>query len=143
LKSLLAALVLSAAAFAISPDEQLEDPALEARARAISKTLRCIICQSESIDESNASLAKDLRVLVRERLVAGDTDKEVVDYIVDRYGDYVRLSPAVGGRTLLLWGAPIVFLILGAGLVFVVVRQAQRAPLDEEDDLSSGTESHA
>ncbi len=144
LKASLAALAFSAAALAISPDEQLDDPELEARARAISKELRCIICQSQSIDESNVSLAQDLRLLVRERLVAGDTDEEVVDYIVDRYGDYVRLSPAVGGRTLLLWGAPALFLLLGAGVVYLVVRQAARAPLDEDDDEPlPGTESRA
>jgi cytochrome c-type biogenesis protein CcmH len=133
--AVLAALALSAAALAIDPDEQLADPALEARARAISKQLRCIICQSQSIDESNVSLAQDLRVLVRERLVAGDSDAEVVDFIVARYGDYVRLSPAKGGRTLLLWGAPLMFLALGAGVVTLVVRQAARAPATDDEPV--------
>jgi cytochrome c-type biogenesis protein CcmH len=135
LTSLLAALALASAALAIDPDEQLEDPALEARAREISKQLRCIICQSQSIDESNVSLAQDLRVLVRERVVAGDTDTEVVDYVVARYGDYVRLSPAKSGRTLLLWAAPLLFLVLGGGVVAIVVRQAGRAATDEDDTV--------
>jgi cytochrome c-type biogenesis protein CcmH len=133
--AVLAAFALSVAAAAITPDEQLDDPALEARARAISKELRCIICQSQSIDESNVSLARDLRVLVRERLVAGDTDQEVLDYIHQRYGDYVLLKPPVKGRTILLWVGPILFLVLGGALAAFVVRQASRTPV--EDDLDA------
>jgi cytochrome c-type biogenesis protein CcmH len=135
-------LLFSTGARAIDPDEQLPDPAQEARARTITKQLRCPICQSQSIDESNVSLAHDLRTLVRERIKAGDTDKQVVDYVAARYGDYVRLQPAVEGRTLLLWGAPALFLLLGAGVVYLVVRQAQNAPLDDEES-SSGSETAA
>ncbi|MDZ7709960.1 MAG: cytochrome c-type biogenesis protein [Roseovarius sp.] len=93
----------------------LDDPALEARARDISAGLRCLVCRNESIDESNAELARDLRLLVRERLVAGDSNEEVVDYIVDRYGEYVLLNPTTGGANLLLWLAGP--LMLGAGLL--------------------------
>jgi cytochrome c-type biogenesis protein CcmH len=133
--ALLAVLSLGMAAQAITPDEQLDDPALEARARALSKELRCIICQSQSIDESNVSLARDLRVLVRERLVAGDTDAEVLDYIQVRYGDYVLLKPPVKARTVLLWVGPILFLAVGGLLAAVVVRQATRTPI--EDDVET------
>jgi cytochrome c-type biogenesis protein CcmH len=142
LSSLLAAFALASAALAIDPDEQLADPALEARAREISRQLRCIICQSQSIDESNVSLAQDLRVLVRERVTAGDSDAEVVDYVVARYGDYVRLSPAKEGRTLLLWAAPLLLLALGGGVVTLVVRQATRTPA-ADDEPGSATESGA
>jgi cytochrome c-type biogenesis protein CcmH len=145
LLALVAVLALSSAAFAIDPDEQLDDPALEARARELSKQLRCVICQSQSIDESNVSLARDLRVLVRERLVAGDTDQEILDYLADRYGDYVLLSPPVRGRTMLLWAGPLLFLALGAGVVLVVVRQAGRAPgaADDEDAGEGSAEGRA
>ncbi|RMD49780.1 MAG: cytochrome c-type biogenesis protein CcmH, partial [Alphaproteobacteria bacterium] len=91
------------AAWAVEPDEMLADPALEARARAISKQLRCLVCRNESIDESNAKLARDLRLLVRERLKAGDSDEEVIAYIVDRYGEFVLLKPRARGVNLLLW----------------------------------------
>lgn len=94
---------------AVEPEEVLEDPVLEAEAREISKLLRCLVCQNQSIDESNAGLARDLRRLVRDRLVAGDTREEALDYIVSRYGDYVLLKPPVKRRTLLLWWAPVIF----------------------------------
>jgi cytochrome c-type biogenesis protein CcmH len=144
--SLFAALLLPLAALAITPDEQLDDPALEARARAISKTLRCIICQSQSIDESNVSLAQDLRRLVRERLVAGDTDEAVYDRVVQSYGDYVLLKPPVRGRTMLLWAGPALFLLFGGGLAAVVVRQAMRTPVPEDEtdaEPQSGPEARA
>ncbi|TIU04312.1 MAG: cytochrome c-type biogenesis protein CcmH, partial [Mesorhizobium sp.] len=94
------------AAQAVKPDEVLPDPALEARARALSEGLRCMVCQNQSIDESDADLARDLRVLVRQRLVAGDTDQQVMDYIVSRYGEFVLLKPRFSLRNALLWGTP-------------------------------------
>jgi len=112
---ILALCVIAAPAWAVQPDEILDDPALEDRARDISAGLRCLVCRNESIDDSNAELARDLRLLVRERLVAGDSNAETVAYIVDRYGEYVLLKPTVGGANLLLWLAGP--LMLGAGLV--------------------------
>lgn len=114
---------LASAAFAVQPDEVLDDPALEARARDISEGLRCLVCRNESIDESNAALARDLRILVRDRLVAGDSDTEVVDFIVDRYGEYVLLKPQTGGSNLMLWLAGPAMLILGAGLGAAFLRR--------------------
>ncbi|MDX2308451.1 MAG: cytochrome c-type biogenesis protein [Hyphomicrobium sp.] len=100
---------------AVYPDEILKDAALEKRARAISADLRCLVCQNQSIDDSDAPLAKDLRILVRERLVAGETDEEVRAYIVDRYGDFVLLKPPFNAKTLILWLAPM--LILAGGVI--------------------------
>lgn len=124
-------------AFAVNPDEVLADPALEARARMLSSQLRCMVCQNQSIDDSNAELAKDLRVLVRERIVAGDTDRQVLDYIVSRYGEFVLLKPPFAVNTILLWGMPVFLLLVGGAVVF---RQASRrrpvqasAPLDAEE----------
>lgn len=113
---------------AVEPDEILSDAALEARARNISKQLRCLVCQNENIDSSHAELARDLRILVRERLVAGDTDDEVIQYIVARYGDFVLLKPPVKRDTALLWGAPFVLLILGGLAVALVFRRQMKAP---------------
>ena len=110
-------------ALAVSPDEILSDPGLEQRARDISAGLRCLVCQNQSIDDSDAELAKDLRVLVRERLVAGDTDEQVRQFLVDRYGEYVLLNPRVNGHTILLWVAAPVLLIGGLGTLFVVSRR--------------------
>ena len=124
-------------AFAVNPDEVLADPALEARARAISAELRCMVCQNQSIDDSNAELAKDLRVLVRERLKAGDTDDEVRAYLVSRYGEFVLLKPPLGWNTVLLWGMPVALLLIGGIVVFVQARGRKRpassAPLTEEE----------
>ena len=114
-------------AFAVLPDEVLDDAALEARARDLSKGLRCLVCRNESIDESNAELARDLRLLVRERLVAGDTDAEVIDYVVARYGEYVLLNPPASGSNLLLWGAPLALLLLGGGVAGVYVTRQRQA----------------
>jgi cytochrome c-type biogenesis protein CcmH len=135
-----AVLLLAAAlrpAFAVNPDEVLADPALETRARAISAELRCMVCQNQSIDDSNAELAKDLRVLVRERIVAGDTDRPGLDYIVSRYGEFVLLKPPFAMNTILLWGMPVLLLLVGGAVVF---RQASRrrqvqaaAPLTAEE----------
>ncbi|MBS0123035.1 cytochrome c-type biogenesis protein [Thetidibacter halocola] len=115
---------------AVQPDEMLSDPALEARAREISEGLRCLVCQNESIDESNASLARDLRILVRERIMEGDSDTEVVDFIVDRYGEFVLLKPTTGGWNVLLWAAgPALFVMaLGIGIVYVRRRASAVAP---------------
>lgn len=106
------------AALAVKPDEMLADPALEARARLLSEQLRCMVCQNQSIDESDAELARDLRVLVRQRLEAGDTDQQVMDYIVSRYGEFVLLKPRFSLRNALLWGAPVILLLAGGIFVF-------------------------
>ncbi|KWT68952.1 Cytochrome c heme lyase subunit CcmL [Hyphomicrobium sulfonivorans] len=105
-------LLLATSAMAVQPDEILADPALEARARAISAELRCLVCQNQSIDDSNAPLARDLRVLVRERLQTGETDAQVLQFIEDRYGEFVLLRPPLNMSTLLLWLAPILALVL-------------------------------
>ncbi|MFN4210016.1 MAG: cytochrome c-type biogenesis protein CcmH [Devosia sp.] len=123
LRALLIALLLAAPVAALSPEEILPDPVLEQRARDISAGLRCLVCQNQSIDDSDADLAKDLRVLVRERLVAGDSDEAVRQFLVDRYGEYVLLNPRVGGHTILLWIAAPVLLIAGLGTLFVVGRK--------------------
>ena len=112
---MLLALPVPQAAFAVLPDEVLDDPALEARARALSKGLRCLVCRNQSIDDSNADLARDLRLLLRERLVAGDDDAEALQYLVDRYGIYVLLKPPFKASTALLWLGP--GLLLGVALL--------------------------
>jgi cytochrome c-type biogenesis protein CcmH len=109
--------------FAVTPDEVLKDPALEARARVLSAELRCMVCQNQSIDDSDAPLAKDLRVLVRERLVAGDTDSEVIDYLVSRYGEFVLLKPRFAWHTMVLWAAGPFALIAGLIAIFLALRR--------------------
>ncbi|RWD66236.1 MAG: cytochrome c-type biogenesis protein CcmH [Mesorhizobium sp.] len=123
---LLLALFLAGTAQAVKPDEVLADPALEARARALSEGLRCMVCQNQSIDESDADLARDLRILVRQRLVAGDTDQQVMDYIVSRYGEFVLLKPRFSLRNALLWGTPALLLL--AGGIFIVLSARSRRP---------------
>ncbi|MBP0578287.1 cytochrome c-type biogenesis protein CcmH [Labrys sp. LIt4] len=123
-------------ALAVQPDEVLPDPALEARARALSAQLRCMVCQNESIDDSNASLAKDLRILVRERLKAGDSDAEVKDFLVARYGDFILLKPPLEWRTLALWSGPPALLLLGGIAIFLSTRRRQAAspaPLSSDE----------
>ena len=121
---LAAALAVAAPAVAVTPDEILPDPKLEARARAISHELRCMVCQNQSIDDSDAPLAKDLRVLVRERLKAGDSDSQVTDFLVARYGEFVLLKPRFfEWHTMPLWLAPIVFLLIGGITVFMAARR--------------------
>jgi cytochrome c-type biogenesis protein CcmH len=124
---------------AVTPDERLADPALEARARAIGQELRCLVCQNQSIDDSNAELAHDLRVLVRERLVKGESDRQVIDFVASRYGDYVLLKPPVKPATWALWFGPAAVLVLGAvaiGLYFrrrAAAPEPSAAPLSEEE----------
>lgn len=113
---LAAGMLLAGAASAVEPDEILKDPALEARARNLSLELRCVVCQNQSIDDSNAPLARDLRIIVRERLKAGDSDREVLDFVVSRYGEFVLLRPPFGAHTLLLWLAPALALALALWL---------------------------
>jgi cytochrome c-type biogenesis protein CcmH len=127
-------------AAAVQPDEILRDPALEARARALSRELRCMVCQNESIDESNAPLARDLRLLVRERLTAGDTDRQVIDFLVLRYGEFVLLRPRLTAQTAILWGAPILVLLLGAGMLVVFLKRRQAAAPAEVAKLTPDEE---
>ncbi|SER04801.1 cytochrome c-type biogenesis protein CcmH [Faunimonas pinastri] len=117
---------VAAPAFAVQPNEMLPDPALEARARAISEGLRCLVCQNESIDDSNAPLAHDLRMLVRDRLKAGDTDAQVRQYLVARYGEFVLLKPSFSPENLLLWGTPI--MVLAVGGLILLSRRPRRQP---------------
>jgi cytochrome c-type biogenesis protein CcmH len=118
-------------AFAVMPDERLSDPTLEARARVISKDLRCMVCQNQSIDDSDAPLAKDLRVIVRERLSAGDTDAQVIDFVVDRYGEFVLLRPRMQWHTLALWASP-VLLVLG-GIALIATRRRSQPSAEGVD----------
>ncbi|MEC8582753.1 MAG: cytochrome c-type biogenesis protein [Pseudomonadota bacterium] len=133
---LLAALPFTAQA--VEPDEILDDPALEARARDISKDLRCVVCQNQDIDSSNAGVARDLRLLVRERLVVGDSDAEVIEYIRARYGDYVLLKPPLEPATYALWFAPIAFVLIGVfvggGLLMSRRKQEAFEDLGSEDE---------
>ena len=120
-------LALAAApAGAVQPDEILPDAALEARARALSRELRCLVCQNESIDDSNAQLARDLRLLVRERLLAGESDAAILEFLTARYGDFVLLRPRFSGATALLWLAPFLVLLAGAGAVLLVLGRRRR-----------------
>ncbi|WP_395696581.1 cytochrome c-type biogenesis protein [Methylocella sp.] len=129
--ALAAALALAPlAAKAVEPDEILSDAKLEARARAISSGLRCMVCQNESIDESHAPLARDLRLLVRERLRAGDSDDEIRAYLTRRYGDFILLKPPLKAETLALWGAPLIVLVAGAAAIVAHLRR--RAPAAPE-----------
>jgi cytochrome c-type biogenesis protein CcmH len=123
-----AALLLITAphALAVQPDEILSDPALEARARVLSKELRCMVCQNQSIDDSDAPLARDLRLLVRERLKQGDSDRQVMDFLVARYGEFVLLKPRFSLRTALLWLGPAVFLVIGTAALLLFFRRRRR-----------------
>ncbi len=119
---------------AVNPDEVLKDPALEARARELSTKLRCLVCQNQSIDDSDADLARDLRLLVRERLTAGDSNSQVLDYLVARYGEFVLLQPRMSTKTYMLWGTPIFILMLGG--IVLVISQRKRAKV-KSNTLSS------
>ena len=144
MRALIATLLLAfglGSALAVEPEEMLDDPVLEERAREISKELRCLVCQNQSIDDSNAGLARDLRVLVRERLTAGDSNEEAIDYIVDRYGDFVLLRPPVRPGTYALWYGPALLIVVaGLGLVLFFRRRTPGAaktapppPLSQEE----------
>ena len=141
LRSLLVAAVLAVTpvlpngAFAVLPDEVLDDPGLEGRARDLSQVIRCLVCQNESIDTSNADMARELRVLVRERLTAGDSDQEVLDFLVARYGDFVLLQPRMKPANYLLWFGPLVLLLLGgAGVALYFRRRRPRVEAGLSDE---------
>ncbi|WP_407638393.1 cytochrome c-type biogenesis protein [Cypionkella psychrotolerans] len=131
---LLALLLVASPAFAVQPDEMLQDPGLEARAREISRNLRCPVCQGEDIDDSNAPISRDLRLAVRERLVAGDSDAQVVDYVVARYGEFVLFTPRAEGSSLILWLAGPAMLLAGAGIALAMSRR--RAVAAEAEGLT-------
>ncbi|WP_209596145.1 cytochrome c-type biogenesis protein [Ruegeria sp. HKCCSP351] len=133
-------LLLAAPVFAVQPDEVLDDPVLEQRARDLSVGLRCLVCRNESIDESNAELARDLRLLLRERLVAGDTDEEAVAFIVDRYGEYVLLKPTTSGSNLLLWLAGPIMLLIAAAVGLNFLRTRAKAQVSGETEALSAEE---
>ena len=127
LAAVLAANLVAGPVLAVLPEEMLKDPTLESRARALSKDIRCQVCQNENIDDSNAPLAADLRRLIRERLVAGDSDRQILDFLVRRYGDYVLMRPPVRPSTWPLWFGPAAALVLAAGGMIVLARR-RRAP---------------
>jgi cytochrome c-type biogenesis protein CcmH len=130
-------LLLASPALAVRPDEMLPDPVLEGRARALSQELRCLVCRNENIDDSDADLARDLRLLVRERITAGDTDTQAMAFIVDRYGEFVLLNPPASGANLVLWLAGPAMLLAGAGIALAMLRRragaVEPAPLSAED----------
>lgn len=136
---ILLVLISASPAWAVQPGEMLDDPILEERARELSKQIRCLVCQNESIDSSNADLARDLRVLVRERVKSGDSDEEVLDFLVGRYGDFVLLKPPIEPKTFALWFGPAAILILGGIGVALFLRRRRGAgeagapPLSEEE----------
>ena len=132
---LAALLTLSTPVMAVQPDEVLDDQAMEARARDISKGLRCPVCQNENIDDSNSAISRELRLLVRDRLIEGDTNEEVVEFIVARYGEYVLLEPTKDGFNMILWVAPLGMLILALGAGFATVRRKGTASSDTLTDV--------
>ena len=137
LRILLLCLALATPALAVQPDEMLDDPALEARARAISRDVRCPVCQGETIDDSNAAISRDLRIIIRERLVAGDSDEEVLDFLVERYGEFILFNPRKSGANLVLWLAGPVMLVIGGAIAVTALRRrktAADAPLSPEEE---------
>lgn len=138
--SLAVVMCVAASAFAVEPGEMLQDPALELRAREVSKHLRCVQCQNETIDESDAQIARDMRILVRQRITSGDSNEEIIDYMVSRYGDYVLLKPRFQSNTLILWLGPFVVLLLGGWVVARRLRAAAdtavEPPLSEEEQAA-------
>jgi cytochrome c-type biogenesis protein CcmH len=127
----IALVLIGAAAWAVDANGQLEDPALQARFESITKDLRCLVCQNESVADSNASLADDLRRQVREMLVAGKTDSEIFNFMTARYGEFVRYNPPLEGKTYLIWGAPFLLLLAGAGIIYRIMRVRARMPIDD------------
>jgi cytochrome c-type biogenesis protein CcmH len=140
LLALLPVLVAPRVALAVEPGEMLKDATLEGRARALSKELRCMVCQNQSIDDSEAPLAHDLRVLVRERLQAGDSDAQVVDFLVARYGEFVLLNPRLSWHTAVLWGLPPAVLLLGMVAVVILVGRRRTTPAAETPNLNPAEE---
>lgn len=138
--AMLFAIAAAGIAHAVQPDEVLADPALEARARALSAELRCMVCQNQSIDDSDAELARDLRVLVRERLTAGDTDAQVMDFVVARYGEFVLLKPRLNVRNALLWATPVILLLAGGIFAVVAVRSRRRTEAKLSDEEKAAVE---
>ena len=138
--ALLIALAAPGIAFAVTPNEMLKDPAQEARARHLSQELRCMVCQNQSIDDSEAPLAHDLRVLVRQRIEAGDSDKQVLDFLVARYGEFVLLNPPLSWRTAVLWGLPPAVLLLGMVAVVILVGRRRTTPAAETPNLNPAEE---
>jgi cytochrome c-type biogenesis protein CcmH len=134
---LMAMFFVAPQSFAVLPEEILKDPALEARARVISQDLRCLVCQNQSIDDSNAPLAKDLRVIVRERLTAGATNEQVFDYVVSRYGNYVLLNPPLQSDTFLLWASPFIMLVVALSVALVYLRRRPEVELSEGIDADA------
>ncbi|MCC0079346.1 MAG: cytochrome c-type biogenesis protein CcmH [Rhodobacter sp.] len=124
---LILSLLWALPALAVQPDEVLSDPALEARARVITEGLRCVVCRNESVDDSNADIARDIRLMVRERLVAGDTNDQAIQYMVDRFGEYILLEPRATGSNLILWGAGPVLLLLALGIAVAAARRRKAA----------------
>jgi cytochrome c-type biogenesis protein CcmH len=137
---LLLALFASSPLWAVEPNEVLSDPVLEARARVLSKELRCMVCQNESIDESAAPLAHDIRVLVRDRLKAGDTDAQVINFLVSRYGEFILLKPPLSWHTVALWGTPPAVLLIGFAMIFVVAWRRNAEPKAEVVNLTATEE---
>lgn len=137
---ILVAALIATPVFAVQPDEILKDPVLEARARELSKGLRCLVCRNENIDDSNADLARDLRLLVRERLVAGDSNDQALAFIVDRYGEYVLLNPTSKGANLILWIAGPALLLVGGAIAFSYLRRRQNASERAPENLSEEEE---
>ena len=131
MRYILLILMLASPTFAVEPSEMLDDPVLEARARVISKGLRCVVCQNENIDDSNAGIASDLRVLVRERLTIGDSDEAVMQYIVDRYGEYVLLKPRFSTGNMILWLTGPLLLLFGGIGAMVFIRQRGKPVADD------------
>lgn len=129
--------LIATQSFAVLPEEILADPALEVRARVISQDLRCLVCQNQSIDDSNAPLAKDLRVIVRERLTAGDTNEKVFDYVVSRYGNYVLLKPPLQADTYLLWASPFIMLVIALSVAFIYLRRRPEIESSEGIDADA------
>ena len=133
----LVVLLISSNAWAALPDEMLKDPTLEARARVISQDLRCLVCQNQSIDDSNAPLARDLRIIVRERLTAGDSNEQVFGYVVARFGNYVLLKPPLQSDTFMLWASPFIILVLALGIAFNYFRK--RPSMEDHEGIDPDT----